>query len=711
MAVNPAAHRSITEAARRVTPAPLATLPPLLYARPMLPPPGLAPVLTRELTRTGRRWQTWALRAGVIGGLLLVVFVFWADRIQGPDSLTLPAMGSVGRALFRTFVGVQTALLVALTPILVSQAVIEEREGGTLPLLALTRLGPARILVGKVLSRVLALELVVLGGLPILTLCTSLGGAGPFDVLNVFVQSTTIIVSLAAVSAFLGLYARGPFTPALYTWFWALLAYWLGALPHALMQMSSGGFYAASPTMAMWGARGWQILGPPISQLPVAAAVFAFAAAGLRAQIAGADDAISGFGTLSRDFDGLRRVSRSLGWTLIALVATVPLVIFQAVFGRVFAPLGQLSLLWTAGWLWFGTGVYLFAARWSLLRQEQKERKQRLKGWQELSTEWSSEARVQASAVGAPAAPAPTADVDSPPSSSALATAGSEADAWGDPAAPPRSLSGRRTRRGDRLTRSRRLSIGREVWSNPILWRETMTSAYGGLRRSILRAYLILGGFAGLLTLVGAFDNPALAVSASMAAFGFAGICTLLAATASVAAEVRDDTLPLLIASRLGPARILASKLAAVAIYAGPAWAAASLWLALGIDALPRGLPNLPMLLLRWIGASGWSAVVLAFLALSCQTIGLRTRSASRIWVLTVVWTAWNLVGPPVLLALVDGWRPGEFVAALWNPLLEPSFWEAESLPWSPFAAAALWALLAAVAFGQNVVLLRRRAG
>jgi ABC-type transport system involved in multi-copper enzyme maturation permease subunit len=686
--------------------------------------PNLLVVARRELVRNGRRWQTWALRSGFAAALFLLVAILWADRIPSLEAVDRVALGTTGRMLFRSFVSLQMVGLVLLTPILVANAVIEERDGGTLELLAMTRLTPADILLGKVLSRVLLLELVVLGGLPFLAVCSSLGGFGPLDLVNVFLQCTTIIVSLSAVSAFLGLYADGPFRPAIQTWFWTLGAWWMGTAPQIAMTLSGKQAATVSPPVAMYSADGWQMFGPAIVQLPVSAAVFAFAAVGLRAMLAGADDGRDGFGSLSREFDGLQTVRKSLWWTFAAIVAWLPFVVFQKPLGGWVAPLGYLSLPWTSLWIWLGTGLYLLTVRWALLRRAAKKRRTPLKSWKALSQEWEGTSTKTPSSwkpiAGAPKPAAPRRPV---PRTAGVGDA--EADAWGpspgseevlDERRPERrpahvvaaqvsSLSGRAARESEGVARSRRWFFAREVWADPVLWRETMTAAYGGLGTSLTRLYLGFGVIGLGLFLVGGFRHPELAMTGAVCSLVFATFTTLLTASASIAGELKHDTLGLLLSSRLSPRRILWSKVLATAAFVGPAWLGAAMLGLQGVAVIGFETVEVNQALMfgRWLGFCGWSFALLIALTISCHSIGLRVKTSSRVWIWTILWAGWNVAGPLILLFLVDGFDPAEAAVGVWNPLLAEDTWDPEAAPYSLAASALAWSAVAATLFWSNV--------
>ena len=280
----------------------------------------------------------------------------------------------------------------ALTPILVAQSVIEEREGRTLELMAITRLPPGRILWGKLLSRVLGLELLVLAGMPILAICMSLGGVELSQLANVWLQMTTLIVSAGAVAAFLGLYATGPFSPALLTWFWMFVAFTMGVAPHfAMSEASEQAAAFVSPFWSLIGGEGWTIVGPILTFAPVAFLTILLGAAGFRAMVAQSDDPVSGLGSLSKDFDGLRRMKNGLAILMVALLAATPLMLVQVAAKNAmpgFWPAGGLSWVWNIGWIWLGTGVYLLAARVSYIRLANRRSGRHRKSWRQQVAEW-----------------------------------------------------------------------------------------------------------------------------------------------------------------------------------------------------------------------------------------------------------------------------------------------------------------------------------
>jgi ABC-type Na+ efflux pump permease subunit len=668
-------------------------------------------IIERELIRTARRWQTFGLRAAFAGILLSLVVIFWAAEVADAITVDKQSLAQSGRTIFQIYVWTQWAVLGALTPIVVAQSIIEEKEGRTLDLLAITRLPIGRILWGKLVSRIISLELLILAGMPVLAICMSLGGIELTQLANVWLQMTTMVLAGGAVAAFLGLYATGPFSVAMTTWFWMVVAFTTGPIPHAAATSATTDQNWAwiSPFYALIFGAGWTCVGPLLTWLPVVALTMVLAAAGFRAMVANADDPVGGFGTLSKDFSGLRKLKTGLALLMVGLLAATPLVVFQRIALPFFPPIRAVSWLWNIGWLWLGTGVYLLAARASYIRLSRRKDRRHKRDWKKLVESWR---------------PVPEARVGE----SAVAIGHGEAAAWTEmleeegspqpariPGATGRDMSGKPAQ-ALTVARKPRFAPVRQVWSNPVAWRETVTRAHGGLSRMILRVYIVVGLMVGFLFFVGAFQvGPFPAIAGFITASMMAAMVVLMTATASIAGELRSRTLELLCATRMSSAEILWGKLLSTGLVTAPAFGAAVFMLFLAIALQVQhdaGFAEADGLgwLLRAAGLSAWLGAALLAVANLCHWIGLRSRSASRVWIWTVSLAAAWVVGPFIALALGDGVTVVEFLVAMVNPVASEQFLENRELPIQLYVSVGLWASLALAAFVDNVRQLNRRA-
>src|SRR5205823_1959929 len=105
-------------------------------------------------------------------------------------------------SFFHSFLVAQFAAVLLLTPALTAGALAEERERGTLPLLLATQLEGRQIVLGKLLSRVGHLVLLLLAGVPVLALLQLLGGVDPSLLVAGFAITLLTLVSTASVSLF-----------------------------------------------------------------------------------------------------------------------------------------------------------------------------------------------------------------------------------------------------------------------------------------------------------------------------------------------------------------------------------------------------------------------------------------------------------------------------------------------------------------------------
>jgi ABC-type transport system involved in multi-copper enzyme maturation permease subunit len=185
------------------------------------------PVLFYDLIRLGRRSRFFLLRCLYAVALLLVLYWayeqflqslntrwMWAARFNPYASQTsrLDAadMARLAEGFFSTFMAVQFAAVLLLTPAYTAGAISEEKDRRTLEFLLATDLNNREIILSKLLARVANLTLLILTGLPILSLTQFLGGVDPNLVLAGFTATALTMLSLASFSILCSVYVRKP---------------------------------------------------------------------------------------------------------------------------------------------------------------------------------------------------------------------------------------------------------------------------------------------------------------------------------------------------------------------------------------------------------------------------------------------------------------------------------------------------------------------
>jgi ABC-type transport system involved in multi-copper enzyme maturation permease subunit len=182
------------------------------------------PVLFYDLIRLGRRNRFFLLRCLYAAALLLVLA--WAyDRFleslntwRGPGfnpyqarrTLQADDVARLAEGFFSTFMAMQFAAVLLLTPAYTAGAISEEKDRKTLEFLLATDLNNREIVLSKLLARVANLTLLILTGLPILSLTQFLGGVDPNLVIAGFAATALTMLSLASFSILCSVYVRKP---------------------------------------------------------------------------------------------------------------------------------------------------------------------------------------------------------------------------------------------------------------------------------------------------------------------------------------------------------------------------------------------------------------------------------------------------------------------------------------------------------------------
>src|SRR5262249_3938132 len=153
----------------------------------------VGPLFWYELRRSARRGRESWMRC-IYGSFLLVgLFLVYANSLAGHGynpweifegaSLPRSEMPDFANSCFVALMTSQLIAVVLLTPAYTAGAIAEEKERQTLELLLTTALTDEEIVLGKLLARLANLGLVLLTGLPVLSLMELWGGIDPLAVL------------------------------------------------------------------------------------------------------------------------------------------------------------------------------------------------------------------------------------------------------------------------------------------------------------------------------------------------------------------------------------------------------------------------------------------------------------------------------------------------------------------------------------------------
>src|SRR3954449_11503841 len=130
------------------------------------------PVLARELLVTLRSPRSFVLQFIYVAFLAAVVYFYWPTGEDGARQVS----SGVAQRLFDLFFLGQFFLVAMVAPTFAAGSITGEKERKTYEMLLASPLKPSTILVGKLLSSLSYLVILILSSLPLMILCFLLGG-------------------------------------------------------------------------------------------------------------------------------------------------------------------------------------------------------------------------------------------------------------------------------------------------------------------------------------------------------------------------------------------------------------------------------------------------------------------------------------------------------------------------------------------------------
>jgi ABC-type transport system involved in multi-copper enzyme maturation permease subunit len=152
------------------------------------------PVLQRELLVNLRMNRAFLLLLVYEAALSAVVYFAW------PADTRLVANSETARELVNMFFLGQYVLASLMAPSFAAATITGEKERKTYELLLATPLKPGAITIGKLISSLAPLALLIVGSLPIVMLCLPLGGVSFYEVLAAYVGLILSIITFGMIS-------------------------------------------------------------------------------------------------------------------------------------------------------------------------------------------------------------------------------------------------------------------------------------------------------------------------------------------------------------------------------------------------------------------------------------------------------------------------------------------------------------------------------
>src|SRR5262249_38154294 len=156
-------------------------------------------------TRRGRYALARTLYAVVLMALVLLALDSWLTSMQWGSR---PNWSLLAHGLFIVLAMAPFAAGMIVTPAYTLWALVDEKEHRTIEYLLATDLASHEIIFGKLFSRLANMFLLLLAGIPVLSLVQLLGGVDPLLLLMAAAATAILLISVASISLLCSLYAK-----------------------------------------------------------------------------------------------------------------------------------------------------------------------------------------------------------------------------------------------------------------------------------------------------------------------------------------------------------------------------------------------------------------------------------------------------------------------------------------------------------------------
>ena len=217
------------------------------------------PVFDKELRVASRRPRSYLLRCAYVCLLGAVMLYFWHSiaRVGGGASAVaqLSRLGEAGKRIIVTIVWLQFIIAQILATVLLSDAISGEIRRRTLEDLLVTPIRAIHVVLGKLLSRLLQVVLLLAISLPVLTVVRVLGGV-PWDyVVSGLCVTLSATVFAGSLSLLCSILYRDASHAVLAVAFWYVVLWGLDAFVLIVLPRTS---YLGNPA----GAFLWSLVSP-----------------------------------------------------------------------------------------------------------------------------------------------------------------------------------------------------------------------------------------------------------------------------------------------------------------------------------------------------------------------------------------------------------------------------------------------------------------
>lgn len=171
------------------------------------------PIFSKELRVSSRRRRNYVLRFVYMTLLTIFLTMVWLEevRYRGSSVYSISRMAKAGQTIIAFIAWLQFCITQLAAVIMLSNSISDEIYNRTLGLLMTTPITSFQIVMGKLLSKLLQLILLLAISLPLLAVVRVFGGVPLGYVISSLCITLTTIILVGSVSLFFSIFTRRPY--------------------------------------------------------------------------------------------------------------------------------------------------------------------------------------------------------------------------------------------------------------------------------------------------------------------------------------------------------------------------------------------------------------------------------------------------------------------------------------------------------------------
>ena len=171
------------------------------------------PIFGKELRVSSRRRRNYVLRFMYLALLTVFLTVVWMNEVyySGSSVYRVSRMAKIGQTIIAWIAWLQFCAIQLAAVIMLSTSISDEIYNRTLGLLMTTPINSFQVVMGKLLSKLLQLILLLAISLPLLAIVRVFGGVPWGYVISSLCLTLTTIIFLGSLSLFFSIFSRRPY--------------------------------------------------------------------------------------------------------------------------------------------------------------------------------------------------------------------------------------------------------------------------------------------------------------------------------------------------------------------------------------------------------------------------------------------------------------------------------------------------------------------